>query len=68
MNEKTFISIGEACRLTGLSQFYLRRRCKEGSLPILERANSNSPFLIHREKLLQQLREESRPVTKEGGQ
>ena len=31
--EKVFQTIREACETTGLSQFYLRRGCKDGTIP-----------------------------------
>ena len=33
MSERPFQKIPEACRTTGLSQYYLRKGCKDGSIP-----------------------------------
>ena len=32
-SEKVFQTIRAACETTGLSQFYLRRGCKDGTIP-----------------------------------
>lgn len=47
-----FMSIKEACEATGLSQFYLRRGCKEGTIPCIR---SGVKYLINVPALLQQL-------------
>ena len=33
MEGKPFQKIGEACRTTGLSQYWLRNGCKDGTVP-----------------------------------
>ena len=32
-NEEPFQKIADACRTTGLSQFFLRKGCQDGSVP-----------------------------------
>ena len=60
MDMKPFLTIKEAAELTGLSQFYLRKRCREGSLPVLRVGKERTgTYFLHKEKLLRQLEEES---------
>lgn len=47
-----FMSIKEACQVTGLSQFYLRRGCKDGSIPCIK---SGVKYLINVPALLKGL-------------
>lgn len=49
---KPFQSIAEACETTGLSQFYLRRGCKDGTVPHVK---SGAKYLINVPLLLQKL-------------
>ena len=47
-----FQKIAEACRTTGLSQFYLRRGCRDGTIP---HVRSGTTYLVNVPLLLQQL-------------
>lgn len=47
-----FQSIQDACKTTGLSQFYLRRGCKDGSIPHVK---SGAKYLVNVPLLLKQL-------------
>lgn len=49
---KPFQSIPEACESTGLSQFYLRRGCKDGTVPHVK---SGAKYLINVPLLLKML-------------
>lgn len=49
---KPFQSINEAVRSTGLSSFYLRRGCKDGSVPHIM---SGSKYLVNVPALLRKL-------------
>lgn len=51
-NFQPFQKIPEACRTTGLSQYYLRRGCREGSIPHLR---SGSTIYVNIPALLRQL-------------
>ena len=53
--EKPFMKIHEACNATGLSQFFLRRGCKDGSIPCVK---SGTVYYIDMEKLMEKLREQ----------
>lgn len=49
-NTKIFMTLKEACRVTGLSVFYLRSGCKSGSVPHVMSGNRylvNVPLLIN---------------------
>ena len=52
MSETPFMKIKDACRATGLSQFYLRRGIKDGSVPYVQSGNGtyyvNIPALLHK--------------------
>ncbi len=54
--EKKFVKIKEACVLTGLSQFYLRKHCRDGSIPCVM---SGPVYMINLPALLRKLDEES---------
>ena len=56
MENKVFCSIKEACKATGLSQYYLRRGCKAGTIPHVV---VGTKFMINVPLLLQRLNEES---------
>lgn len=56
MTEKVFVKIPEASRITGLSQFYIRSRLKDGTIPHIR---SGATYLIHLPRLLQLLDAES---------
>lgn len=47
-----FQKIPEACRTTGLSQYYLRKGCKDGSIPCVR---SGGVYYINIPALLQKL-------------
>ena len=56
---KTFQKIKEACKTTGLSQFFLRNACKAGTIPHIK---SGTVYYINVPALLRQLgAEEERP-------
>lgn len=55
MDEKyktPFLKIPDACRVTGLSQYYLREGCKAGTIP---HVMSGRVYFINVPKLLEQL-------------
>lgn len=47
-----FMKIGAASRATGLSQYYLRQGCKDGTIPHIK---SGTVYLVNVSKLLRQL-------------
>ena len=47
MSERPFQKIPEACRTTGLSQYYLRKGCKDGSIPCVRSGGVYYLSLIH---------------------
>ena len=50
-DDKIFCTIREACNKTGLSQFYLRRGCADGTVPHIRSGNKvlvNLPLLVER--------------------
>ena len=47
-----FMKIGAASRATGLSQYYLRQGCKDGSIPHIK---SGTVYLVNVNKLLRPL-------------
>ena len=47
-----FQKIPEACRTTGLSQYFLRKGCKDGTIPHIK---SGSVYFINVPKLLEKL-------------
>ena len=49
-----FAKIPEACRITGISKFALRKGCKDGSVPHVK-IGENGPYLINIPALLEQL-------------
>ena len=49
---KAFQKIPEACKSTGLSQYFLRKGCKEGTIPHVK---SGKVYMINVPLLLQQL-------------
>jgi len=54
--EKRFVKIKEACAITGCSQYYLRKRCRDGSIPCVM---SGPVYMINLPALLRMLDEES---------
>ena len=51
-----FQKIPEACRSTGLSQYFLRKGCKDGSVPHIR---SGTVYLVDVPALLEKLRREA---------
>ena len=47
-----FLKISDACRETGLSTYYLRKGCKDGTIPHIK---SGTVYLIDMEALLTKL-------------
>ena len=47
-----FQKIPEACKTTGLSQYFLRRGCRDGSIPCVK---SGTVYLVNVPKLLREL-------------
>lgn len=47
-----FMKIKDACKVTGLSQYYLRNGCKNGTIPHIK---SGTVYLINVPALLRQL-------------
>lgn len=47
-----FLKIADASRVTGLSQFYLRRGCRNGTIPHIK---SGTVYLVNVAKPLRQL-------------
>ena len=60
MNKKIFVSIREASNLTGLSQFYLRSGCRNGTLPYVMCGNR---YKINLPALVEQMAKESATKT-----
>ncbi len=53
MTERTpFMKINDACRATGLSRFYLRKGCKEGTIPHIK---SGDTYYINIAALMKKL-------------
>lgn len=61
MKEKVFCSIKEACAETGLSQYYLRRGCKAGTIPHVV---VGTKFMINLPLLLKKMDEASQDNVK----
>lgn len=53
---KQFQKLKEACETTGLSQFYLRRGCKAGTIPHVK---SGSTYYVNVPALLEKLGHDS---------
>lgn len=51
-NQTPFMKIKDACKVTGLSCYYLRRGCRDGSVPCVK---SGTVYLVNVPKLLRQL-------------
>lgn len=58
---KPFQSIAHASRTTGISQYALRRGCRDGSLPHIR---SGTSYLLNVPLLMKQLNEQSAPTVK----
>lgn len=56
MNNTPFQKIPEACKTTGLSQYFLRKGCKAGTIP---HTKSGGTYYINVPALLRQLGAES---------
>lgn len=52
MNQPPFLRIREAATVTGLSQFYLRKGCRDGSIPHVK---SGTVYLVNVPALLKKL-------------
>lgn len=50
--ETPFQKIPDACRTTGLSQYYLRKGCRDGSIPCIR---SGPTYYVNIPELLKQL-------------
>lgn len=55
-----YLKIKDACQVTGLSQFFLRSGCKDGSIPCIRSGNT---FYVNVPALLQKLEKESKGET-----
>lgn len=55
-----FLKISEASQVTGLSQFFLRRGCRDGSVP---HVMSGTVYMINVPALLRKLNADSPEVT-----
>ena len=51
-HQTPYMKIPEACRATGLSQYFLRKGCKDGTIPHVK---SGKVYFINVPKLLEQL-------------
>ena len=60
-----FQKIAEACRTTGLSQYYLRQGCKDGTIPHIR---SGSTYYINVPELLGRLNADGAAATKHGAE
>ena len=54
-HQTPYMKIPEACRATGLSQYFLRKGCKDGTIPHVK---SGKVYFINVPKLLEQLNRE----------
>ncbi|RKJ38162.1 hypothetical protein D7X94_17460 [Acutalibacter sp. 1XD8-33] len=52
MEHTPFMKIKDAARVTGLSQYYLRNGCKDGSVPHVK---SGTVYLVNVPRLLEKL-------------
>ena len=60
-----FQKIAEACRTTGLSQYYLRQGCKDGTIPHIR---SGSTYYINVPELLGRLNADGVTAVKHGAE
>ena len=60
-----FQKIAEACKTTGLSQYFLRQGCKDGTIPHIR---SGSTYYINVPELLGQLDADGAAATRRGVQ
>lgn len=56
MFDTPFMKIKDACAVTGLSQYFLRSGCKDGSVPCIR---SGTVYLINVPMLIEKLNRES---------
>jgi hypothetical protein len=62
-----FLKIKDACAVTGLSQYYLRQGCKDGTIPhIVSGGKGGGTYYIDVPRLLEMLRGESAGQTSIG--
>ncbi len=54
-----FQSITAASRITGLSQCYIRSRCRKGDIPVLRVGDGGTAYMINVPALLRQLEREA---------
>ena len=55
--EKTYYTLKEACRVTGLSMYFLRNGCKAGSVPCVK---SGTAYYVNVPRLLEKLEQEEK--------
>lgn len=60
MNAKPFQKIAEASKTTGLSMYFLREGCKDGSVPHIK---SGEKYYINIPKLLKMLDADNESIT-----
>ena len=58
-----FQKIPDACKVTGLSQFFLRKGCKDGTVPHVKSGNA---YYVNIPALLEKLDKQSREVKADG--
>ena len=58
-----FQKIPDACKVTGLSKFFLRKGCKDGTVPHVESGNA---YYVNIPALLEKLDKQSREVKADG--
>lgn len=58
-----FQKIPDACKVTGLSQFFLRKGCKDGTVPHVKSGNA---YYVNIPALLEKLDKQSREVNADG--
>lgn len=63
MSTVPFQKIAEACRTTGLSQYFLRRGCKDGTIPHIK---SGSTYYINVPELLGRLNADGTTAARHG--
>lgn len=56
-NKRPFLKIRDAAKVTGLSQYFLRQGCRNGTIPCLR---CGTVYMVDTEGLLEQLRREAR--------
>lgn len=61
-----FQTIGNTARITGISQFEIRRGVKAGAIPFVRRGSGNAPYLVNVPAYLRQLEAEAQSNLKGG--